>query len=150
MSDAMIYKVNDVPPPGTLVVLSVQHMLFMFAASSFPAMLVRDIGGGVEMATALVSLTMIIAGIGSILQPMRWKYMGSGYLCPNLCGPSYLSASLHAAWVGGIPLMRGMILFSGLIEMALAPVVKKLRFMFPPIIVGLVVAMVGGGFALAA
>ena len=39
--------------------------------------------------------------------------------------------------------MRGMILFSGLIEMALAPVVKKLRFMFPPIIVGLVVAMVG-------
>ena len=143
MSDAMIYKVNDVPPPGTLVVLSVQHMLFMFAASSFPAMLVREIGGGVEMATALVSLTMIIAGIGSILQPMRWKYMGSGYLCPNLCGPSYLSASLHAAWVGGIPLMRGMILFSGLIEMALAPVVKKLRFMFPPIIVGLVVAMVG-------
>ena len=143
MGDAMIYKVNDVPPPGTLVVLSLQHMLFMFAASSFPAMLVREIGGGVEMAAALVSLTMIIAGIGSILQPMRWKYMGSGYLCPNLCGPSYLSASLHAAWVGGIPLMRGMILFSGLIEMALAPVVKKLRFMFPPIIVGLVVAMVG-------
>lgn len=143
MSDAMIYKVNDVPPPGALVVLSVQHMLFMFAASSFPAMLVREIGGSVDMATALVSLTMIIAGIGSILQPMRWKYMGSGYLCPNLCGPSYLSASLHAAWVGGIPLMRGMILFSGLIEMALAPVVKKLRFMFPPIIVGLVVAMVG-------
>ena len=143
MSDAMIYKVNDVPPPGALVVLSIQHMLFMFAASSFPAMLVREIGGSVDMATALVSLTMIIAGIGSILQPMRWKYMGSGYLCPNLCGPSYLSASLHAAWVGGIPLMRGMILFSGLIEMALAPVVKKLRFMFPPIIVGLVVAMVG-------
>ena len=143
MQEAMIYKVNDVPPPGALLVLSLQHMLFMFAASSFPAMLVREIGGGVEMGTALVSLTMIIAGIGSIIQPMRWKYMGSGYLCPNLCGPSYLSASLHAAWVGGIPLMRGMILFSGLIEMALAPVVKKLRFMFPPIIVGLVVAMVG-------
>ena len=143
MSDAMIYKVNDVPPAGTLVVLSVQHMLIMFAASSFPAMLVREIGGSVEMATALVSLTMIIAGVGSIIQPLRWKYLGSGYLCPNLCGPSYLSASLQAAWMGGIPLMRGMILFAGLVEMALAPVVKKLRFMFPPIVVGLVVAMVG-------
>lgn len=141
--ESMVYKVNDVPPPGPLIVLSIQHMLFMFAASSFPAMLVREIGGSVEMATALVSLTMIVAGMGSIIQPLRWKYLGSGYLCPNLCGPSYLSASLHAAWVGGLPLMRGMILFSGLVEMGLAPIVKKLRFMFPPIIVGLVVAMVG-------
>ena len=141
--EGMIYKVNEVPPAGPLVVLSLQHMLFMFAASSFPAMLVREIGGGVEMAASLVSLTMIVAGIGSVIQAMRWRYLGSGYLCPNLCGPSYLSASLHAAWVGGIPLMRGMLLFSGLVEMALAPVVKKLRFMFPPLIVGLVVAMVG-------
>ena len=143
MADDMIYKVDDLPPPGPLLVLSVQHMLIMFAASSFPAMLVREIGGGVDVAAALVSLTMIIAGIGSVIQPLRWKYLGSGYLCPNLCGPSYLSASLQAAWVGGIPLMRGMILFAGLVEMALAPVVKKLRFMFPPIVVGLVVAMVG-------
>ena len=143
MADDMIYKVDDLPPPGPLLVMSVQHMLIMFAASSFPAMLVREIGGGVDVAAALVSLTMIIAGIGSVIQPLRWKYLGSGYLCPNLCGPSYLSASLQAAWVGGIPLMRGMILFAGLVEMALAPVVKKLRFMFPPIVVGLVVAMVG-------
>ncbi len=142
-TEPMIYKVNDMPPPGPLVVLSIQHMLFMFAAASFPAMLVREIGGDVDTAAALVSLTMIIAGIGSIIQPMRWKYLGSGYLCPNLCGPSYLSASLQAAWMGGLPLMRGMLIFAGLIEMALAPVVKKLRFMFPPIIVGLVVAMVG-------
>ena len=114
MADDMIYKVDDLPPPGPLLVLSVQHMLIMFAASSFPAMLVREIGGGVDVAAALVSLTMIIAGIGSVIQPLRWKYLGSGYLCPNLCGPSYLSASLQAAWVGGIPLMRGMILFAGL------------------------------------
>jgi NCS2 family nucleobase:cation symporter-2 len=89
----------------------------------------------------MVSMTMIAAGIGSIIQASRT--VGSGYLCPNLCGPSYLSVSLNAAWFGGIPLMRGMIIFSGLIEMLLAPVVKKLKFMFPPVVVGLVVAMVG-------
>jgi len=143
MQDTMVYKVNDMPPPAPLLVLSLQHMLFMFAASAFPAMLVREIGGDLEMAASLVSLTMIMAGIGSIMQASHIKYIGSGYLCPNLCGPSYLTASLHAAWIGGIPLMRGMVLFSGLIEMGLAPMVKKLKFMFPPIIVGLVVAMVG-------
>lgn len=143
MPDTMVYKVNDMPPPAPLLVLSMQHMLFMFAASAFPAMLVREIGGDLEMAASLVSLTMIMSGIGSILQASHIRYIGSGYLCPNLCGPSYLTASLHAAWIGGIPLMRGMVLFSGLVEMVLAPMVKKLKFMFPPIIVGLVVAMVG-------
>jgi NCS2 family nucleobase:cation symporter-2 len=143
MQDTMVYKVNDMPPPAPLLVLSLQHMLFMFAASAFPAMLVREIGGDLEMAASLVSLTMIMSGIGSIMQASHIKYIGSGYLCPNVCGPSYLTASLHAAWIGGIPLMRGMVLFSGLIEMGLAPMVKKLKFMFPPIIVGLVVAMVG-------
>ncbi len=143
MPEPMIYRVDDVPPAPTLLVLSLQHMLFMFAASAFPAMLVREIGGDLEMAAALVSLTMMIAGIGSVLQGLRFKYLGCGYLCPNVCGPSYLGASLQAAWLGGIPLMRGMILFAGLIEMGLAPVVKRLRFMFPPVVVGLVVAMVG-------
>ena len=139
----MIYKLNDVPPPTVLLVLSIQHLLFMFAASAFPALLVREIGGDLQMAASLVALTMIIAGIGSIIQGTGLKRFGSGYLCPNVCGPSYLGASLHAAWMGGIPLMRGMIIFSGLIEMAIAPMVKKLTFIFPPLVVGLVVAMVG-------
>lgn len=39
--------------------------------------------------------------------------------------------------------MRGMIIVAGLVEMGLAPVVGKLRRIFPEYIVGLVVAMVG-------
>lgn len=31
---------------------------------------------------------------GSVLQGLCFKYLGSGYLCPNVCGPSYLGASL--------------------------------------------------------
>lgn len=142
-SSDLIYKLDDVPPWNHLLALSVQQMLFMFAASTFPAMLVREIGGSVELATAMVSLTMIAAGVGSVIQASRLPFMGSGYLCPNVCGPSYLGASLHAAWVGGLPVMRGMILFSGLVEMALAPIIKRVRGLFPNLVVGLVVMMVG-------
>ena len=139
----LIYKLDDVPPWNHLLVLSIQQMLFMFAASTFPAMLVREIGGSVELATAMVSLSMIAAGVGTILQASRLPFMGSGYLCPNLCGPSYLGASLHAAWVGGLPVMRGMIVFAGLAEMALAPVIKRIRGLLPNLVVGLVVMLVG-------
>ena len=86
---------------------------------------------------------MLASGIGSIIQALRLPYLGSGYLCPNLCGPSYLSLSLSAAWIGGLPLMRGITIVAGLIEMFLAPVIQKLKNVFPIYIVGLVVALVG-------
>ncbi len=80
----------------------------------------------------MVALTMIAAGIGTIIQASRNRWIGSGYLCPNVCGPSYLAVSMQAAWSGGFPLMRGMIIFTGLIEMLLARVINRVRFLFPP------------------
>jgi NCS2 family nucleobase:cation symporter-2 len=86
---------------------------------------------------------MLASGIGSIIQALRLPYLGSGYLCPNLCGPSYISLTLSAAWIGGLPLMRGITIVAGIVEILLAPVVQKLKSVFPIYIVGLVVAMVG-------
>lgn len=137
------YGVNDVPPPRQLVMLSIQHVLIMFMALGLPIIFTSQIDASPEVTTAVISFSMLAAGIGSILQSLRLRFIGSGYLCPNVCGPSYFSLSLSAAWVGGIPLMRGMIIIAGLIEMLLAPLVQKLKRVFPPYIVGLVVAMVG-------
>ncbi|NCC50834.1 MAG: xanthine permease [Spartobacteria bacterium] len=145
MSDQnqLLYKLDDRPPFGTLLLLSIQQMMIMFTAATFPAILVREVGGDIQVASAMVSLTMVAAGIGSVIQAYRGRWMGSGYLCPNICGPSYLSVSMQAAWMGGFPLMRGMIIFAGIIEILLANVVSKLKFLFPPLIVGLVVTFVG-------
>jgi len=139
----LLYKLNDKPPIGTLIMLSIQQMMLMFTAATLPAMLVRQIGGSMETASTMVALTMIAAGVGSIIQACRNRWIGSGYLCPNVCGPSYLGVSMQAAWMGGYPLMHGMIIFAGVIEMLLAKVVRRLHFLFPPLIVGLVVAFVG-------
>jgi NCS2 family nucleobase:cation symporter-2 len=142
-TEKLLYKVNDVPPPVTLVMLSIQQMMLMFTAATLPAILVREVGGDMQTASTMVSLTMIAAGIGSVIQASRNRWIGSGYLCPNVCGPSYLAVSMQAAWMGGFPLMRGMIIFAGLIEMLLANIVRKIQFLFPPMIVGLVVVFVG-------
>jgi xanthine permease XanP len=139
----LIYKLDDVPPLGALFMLSVQQMMLMFTAATFPAMIVREVGGSTETAGTMVSVTMIAAGLGTILQAMRNRFIGSGYLCPNVCGPSYLTVSLQAAWIGGFPLMRGMIIFAGVLEMLFANAIRRLRFLFPPVVVGLVVAFVG-------
>ncbi len=139
----LIYTLNQVPPWKDLLLLSLQQMMLLFTAATLPAMLVREVGGSLEEAGYMVALTMIAAGVGSVIQASRMRWMGSGYLCPNICGPSYLAVSMQAAWSGGFPLMRGMIVFAGLVEMFLARVISRLRFLFPPIVTGLTVTMVG-------
>lgn len=139
----LIYGVDDVPPPGALLMLSFQQMMLLFTAATFPALLVREVGGSVDIASSMVAMTMVAAGLGSILQALRLPGIGSGYLCPNLCGPSYLGVSLQAAWHGGFPVMHGMIVFAGVLEILLANIIRYIRFLFPSVVVGLVVMMVG-------
>jgi NCS2 family nucleobase:cation symporter-2 len=139
----ILYSQNQVPPVGKLIFLSLQQAVLILTTSILPAIFIKEISGDIALSISFVSVTLIVSGIGSILQGFKIKGFGSGYLCPNVCGPSYFSLSLQAFWMGGFPLMRGMIIFAGIIEMALAPVVKYLRNLFPPVVVGIVVANVG-------
>ncbi|KAF0159836.1 MAG: nucleobase:cation symporter-2 NCS2 family [Syntrophaceae bacterium] len=137
------YSVNEVPPLGHLLLSAFQHVMIMIVAIGIPIIFAGQLNETPEFTASLVTFSMLASGIGSILQALRLPYLGSGYLCPNLCGPSYLSLSLSAAWIGGLPLMRGITIVAGLIEIFLAPVIQKLKSVFPMYIVGLVVMLVG-------
>ena len=141
----LIYGVNDRPPLPVTFALGVQHVFILFISLIFPALIVNMLGSSIDPHTArsFVSLSMIAAGISTILQSLRYRSFGSGYLCPALCGPSYFAASASAAALGGLPLLFGMTAFAGAIEVALSRLMNKLRFMFPPEVMGLVVALVG-------
>jgi xanthine permease XanP len=140
---SIVYSVNQVPPPGALIALSIQHVFLMFMSLCLPILFCSQMGSSADFAVNIIACSMLAAGLGSIIQSVGLPYIGSGYLCPNVCGPSYFSLSISAAWLGGLPLMRGMIIITGLCEMAMAPVLEKLKKIFPSFIVGLVVAMVG-------
>ena len=126
-----------------MLVSSVQHVLLMVSALVLPILFASQMNADSGFAASLIAFSMIAAGLGSIIQSVGLPFIGSGYLCPNVCGPSYFSLSLSAAWIGGMALMRGMIIVAGLVEMTLAPMIERLRSVFPTFIVGLVVAMVG-------
>jgi NCS2 family nucleobase:cation symporter-2 len=138
---SLLYGLDDRPPPGVLFLLALQHNFLMASTLLLPVVLISELGGGPVEVRDVVGLTMIAAGLGTILQASR--RIGSGYLCPNLCGPNFFAASAEAAWLGGLPLMRGMTIVAGLIEAALAPLLRHLKFLFPTEVTGLVVFMVG-------
>jgi NCS2 family nucleobase:cation symporter-2 len=137
------YGVNDHPPIWVTILLAFQHIFVLSSTIMLPAVLIQAIGGTYLQINSLVAFSMIAAAIGTVVQALRWGPLGSGYLLPNLCGPAYLSISLQAAWLGGLPLMHGMILIAGVFEALFSQVIHHLRKLFPPEIAGLVVLMVG-------
>jgi NCS2 family nucleobase:cation symporter-2 len=138
----LIYGVDDSPPFPVLFLLGVQHIFLMSSSIALPIVLVSEIGGSFDQVRSVVALTMISCGIGTIVQSMRSRWVGSGYLCPNLCGPNFFASSMEAAWLGGLPLMRGMTIVAGLVEIVFARLLNRIKFLFPPEITGLVVLMV--------
>jgi NCS2 family nucleobase:cation symporter-2 len=139
----LTYAVDDDPPLPATLLLGLQHVFLIAISLIFPVVIVRSIGGSPEEAEFMVSMSMLAAGVGTVLHALNRRGVGSGYLCPALCGPSFLSASLLAANVGGLHLLFGMTAVAGSFEVLLSRFLHRLRVLFPPEVTGLVVAMVG-------
>jgi hypothetical protein len=119
------------------LLLGLQHIGIFAISLISPILIIKQAGLGLEHATRLVSIGMIAAGIGTITQARRRGPVGSGYLCPQVCGPSYLSASIPAAKAGGLSLLFDMTLLAGAFEVAFSRPIRRLRFLFPAEVTGL-------------
>lgn len=139
----LLYGVDEKPPLWVVLLLGVQHIGIIAIGLIFPVVVVQEMGGGVADAARMVSISMIAAGIGVMAQAWGRGAVGSGYLCPQLCGPSFLGASILAAKTGGLSLVFGMTALVGLFEMAFSRLVRRLRVLFPAEVTGLIVMMVG-------
>ena len=128
----LIYGLDDKPPFLDLLILGCQHIFLMSSTLVLPVVLVSEIGGTFEETRSVIALTMIACGIGTIVQVLRWRFLGSGFVCPNLCGPNFFLVSMAAAWLGGLPLMRGMTIVAGLAEPSLPALPSDSPSSFPP------------------
>lgn len=133
---------EKVPLPLALG-MGFQHCLAMSSTLVLAVILVETAGETPQTALDLVRMSMIAAGIGTILQSLKRGPVGSGYLCPNLLGPAYLPASTAAVQTGGLSLLFSMICIAGVFQAILSRFVHRLRVILPPEVTGVIVAMVG-------
>ena len=87
----LIYDVDESPKIGALVLLGFQHIFLLAIAFVFPVLIIDSIGGSENDARHLISMAMLVTGIATILQGLNKGPVGSGYLCPLLNGPAFLS-----------------------------------------------------------
>ncbi len=139
----LIYGVDDPVPLPTCLLLGLQHSFHVTTALIFAIIVIQAMGGSRETASFFISMSLLAGGIAVMVQALNKKGLGSGYFAPSVCEPAYLSATVLAAKTGGLPLVLGMTALSGLFEVAISRIVNRLRSIFTPEVMGLVVAMVG-------
>jgi len=137
------YGLEDRPALHITVLQGLQHICMIFVAFIFPVLIIREVGGTADEGMAFVSLSLVAGAAAVVIQSLRRGPAGSGYLCPSVCGPAYFDASKSAALAGGLPLLFGMTVMAGVMEIAFSQVMHRLRKLFPAEVTGLAVMMVG-------
>ena len=148
MSDAtMNYRDPNVTPPmGEAIPLGFQHVLAMFASNVTPSIIVAGAAGlafgGAEQ-VYLIQMAMLFAGIATLFQTVGIGPIGSRL--PIMQGTSFAFVGVLAgiAATQGLGVALTACIIGGLIHFALGSVIGNLRWLFPPLVTGLVILAIG-------
>ena len=140
---ALLYGSAEKAPAPLAFLNALQHIAVMLPVLVFPLLVGQAGGLAPDQLRDLLGLSVVVLGAGTLLQCFAGRYFGSGFLLTFVFTAAYLPASLEAVKVGGMPLVCGMTLFAGIVELLLAQVMPRLRPFFPAEIAGLCVAEIG-------
>ena len=137
---------NDTPPLGQAVPLGLQHVLAMFASNVTPSIIVTGAAGlafGGPEQVYLIQMAMLFAGIATLFQTVGVGPVGARL--PIMQGTSFAFVGVLAgiAATQGLGVALSACLIGGIIHFLLGSVIQHLRWLFPPLVTGLVILAIG-------
>ena len=149
----LIYGLDDRPPFRQSIFAALQHVLAVFVGIVTPPLLFAK---ALKLDSAdenvLVSMALLISGVGTILQSRRLGPIGSGLL--SIQGTSFVflgpvtalaqtvmaeGSSLHAA-MGAV---FGSCLTAAVVPLFLSPFIQRASKVITPLVTGIVVTLIG-------
>ena len=91
----------------------------------------------------LVSADIVISGIATFLQLYRGKFIGMGLPVVMACSFTAIGPMVQVGSQYGLGTMFGSVLAAGVIILLLAPIFAKLSHLFPPLVTGTIVTLIG-------
>ncbi|MFS0671799.1 nucleobase:cation symporter-2 family protein [Ornithinibacillus sp. 179-J 7C1 HS] len=124
--------------------LGIQHVLAMYAGAILVPLIVGgSLGLTPEQLTYLVAIDILMCGVATLLQVVSNRFFGIGL--PVVLGCTFTAVGPMIAIGGeyGINAMYGAIIASGIIVVLVSGIFGKLVRIFPPIVTGTVVTIIG-------
>ncbi|MDE0239280.1 MAG: nucleobase:cation symporter-2 family protein [bacterium] len=141
------YANPDVTPPlAEAIPLGLQHVLAMFASNITPSIIVAGAAGlafgGAEQ-VYLIQMAMLFAGVATLFQTVGVGPVGSRL--PIMQGTSFAFVSVLTAIAAteGLGVALTACLIGGIIHFGFGTIIGRIRFLFPPLVTGLVILAIG-------
>jgi NCS2 family nucleobase:cation symporter-2 len=146
MNHDQVQPVDQRLPGAKLAALGLQHVLVMYAGTVAVPLIV---GGALNLPkdqlAYLINADLFAAGIATLIQSLAiWKF---GIRLPVMMGVTFAAVSPMIA-IGvdpsiGLLGIYGAVIASGLFGIAVAPLMGRLLGLFPPIVTGSVITLIG-------
>jgi xanthine permease len=143
------HPVDQVLPPGRLAVYGVQHVMAFYAGAVIvPILLATALGLPKKDLIYLIQADLFTCGVASIIQSVGfWKV---GVRLPLLQGVTFTAVApmiaigkAQGGGVKGLLAIYGAVIIAGAVTFIAAPYVSRLLKLFPSVVTGTVISVIG-------
>ena len=140
----LLYSAEQTPPPAPLFFSSLQHMLLALSLGmAVPVSVARVAGLDLAHSASLLAAAFFTMGVATLFQTYSGKFLGCGYQSMSVSDSAALAACLLAAEIGGVSLVLGMIVFSGVLKLLMSGFTFRMRKFFPAEVTGTMIFILG-------
>src|SRR4051794_37652095 len=141
-----VHPVDEVLPVPRLLALGLQHVLVMYAgAVAVPLIIGRALKLPPEDVAFLISADLFACGLATLVQCLGFP--GVGIRLPVMIGVTFASVgpmlSMAASPDIGLLGIYGSVIAAGLFGVVAAPFVSRLLPLFPPVVTGSIILVIG-------
>ena len=138
------YGVDDNPNLGTKLLLGLQHIFAAFGGIIVvPLVISSALGFDSAMSMTVISASIMAAGIATVIQAKGVGRIGSRVACIMGTDFTFVSPALSVGSALGLPGIIGATILGAFFEIILSYFIKPLMKLFPPIVTGTVVCLIG-------
>jgi len=134
---------NKKLPLNQSIPLGIQHVMAMFAGNiTVPIIIAGIFGQTPEQKIFLIQMALFVAGVATILQTVGIGKVGSRL--PIIQGTSFAFIPVMAPFAKvGLGAVFTAAFIGGIFQMWIGRMLKPIRHLFPPLVTGIVVLMIG-------
>ncbi|EIK96589.1 putative purine transporter-like permease [Pseudomonas sp. M47T1] len=131
---------------------ALQHVLASFVGIITPPLIIGSALGLTDHLPYLLSMALMVSGIGTFIQARRPFGIGAGMICLQGTSFAFLGAVLSAGFMvkqrGGSPedimaMIFGVCFFGAAVQIVLSRFIGQLRRVITPLVTGIVITLIG-------
>ena len=140
----LMYGINDKPKLSMQILLGLQHIFAAFGGIIVvPLVIGSALGFDAATSTALMSATILAAGIATFIQAKGIGPVGSKTACIMGTDFTFATPAIAVGSVAGLPGIIGATILGSLVEIVLSFFIKPIMKFFPPLVTGTVICLIG-------